>query len=251
MLNIKSLDASIVGGKQIIKGFNLDIKPGEIHAIMGPNGSGKSTLSNIITGHPEYEVNAGSITYLGENLLEMAPEERATKGVFMSFQYPVGLPGVTTISFLQAVINAQRKQRGEALVEATDLIADAAAATQKVGLPRSFMHRSLNRGFSGGEKKRAELMQMMMLEPKLAILDETDSGLDIDALKMVGSVVNEMRHAERSFIIVTHYHRILEHIKPDHVHVVSDGKIIKSGDAVLARKLEKEGYAWLTDQTES
>ena len=152
MLNIKSLDASVVGGKQIIKGFNLDIKPGEIHAIMGPNGSGKSTLSNIITGHPEYEVNAGSITYLGENLLEMAPEERATKGVFMSFQYPIGLPGVTTISFLQAVINAQRKQRGEALVEATDLIADAAAATQKVGLPRSFMHRSLNRGFSGGEK---------------------------------------------------------------------------------------------------
>ncbi len=246
MLKIQSLNASI-GDKSIIKSFDLTVLPGEVHAIMGPNGSGKSTLSNVITGHPDYQVTAGSIQYHNEDLLEMAPEIRAAKGVFMSFQYPVSLPGVTMISFLQAVVNAQRKQREEPLIEATDLIADARAACEQVGLPPQFLHRSLNRGFSGGEKKRAELLQMRLLNPKLAILDETDSGLDIDALKMVGTIVNEMRDPTRSFVIVTHYPRILDHIKPDHVHVMRDGKIIKSGDAALANQLEESGYGWLDD----
>jgi Fe-S cluster assembly ATP-binding protein len=248
MLKIQSLNAS-VGDKSIIKSLNLSIQPGEVHAIMGPNGSGKSTLSNVITGHPDYQVTAGHIHYQGEDILEMTPDVRATKGLFMSFQYPVGLPGVTTISFLQAVMNAQRKQRQEPLVEATDLIASARVACEQVGLPAQFLHRALNKGFSGGEKKRAELLQMRLLEPKLAILDETVSGLDIDALKMVGTVVNEMRDNARSFVIVTHYPRILEYIKPDYVHVMRDGNIIKTGDAALANQLEKSGYAWLDDTT--
>lgn len=248
MLKIQSLNAS-VGDKSIIKSLNLSIQPGEVHAIMGPNGSGKSTLSNVITGHPDYQVTAGQIHYQGEDILGMTPDVRATKGLFMSFQYPVGLPGVTTISFLQAVMNAQRKQRQEPLVEATDLIASARAACEQVGLPAQFLHRALNKGFSGGEKKRAELLQMRLLEPKLAILDETDSGLDIDALKMVGTVVNEMRDNMRSFLIVTHYPRILEYIKPDYVHVMRDGNIIKTGDAALANQLEKSGYSWLDDAT--
>jgi Fe-S cluster assembly ATP-binding protein len=250
MLDIQSLKASI-GGKAILKSCSLSVKPGEIHAVMGPNGSGKSTLSNVITGHPDYTVDAGGIQYHGEDLLEMAPEIRATKGIFMSFQYPVGLPGVTTISFLQAVINAQRKQRQEPLIEATDLLASASEACERVGLPRAFLHRPLNKGFSGGEKKRAELLQMILLAPKLIILDETDSGLDIDALKMVGSVVNEMRSQSRSFIVVTHYHRILEHMKPDAVHVLRDGKIVKSGDIQLAHQLEQSGYGWLDQQETS
>ena len=250
MLKIESLNAS-VAEKKILKSCQLEVKPGEVHAIMGPNGSGKSTLSNVIVGHPDYTVDDGQVTFLGKDLLAMSPEERAIEGIFMSFQYPVGLPGVSTMSFLQAVVNAQRKARQEELVEATDLIAMAASACETVGLPRSFLQRSLNRGFSGGEKKRAELLQMMLLQPKLAILDETDSGLDIDALNMVGRVVNDMRQADRSFLMVTHYHRIQEHIQPDFVHVMVDGKMVQSGDSTLARQLEKTGYASITQKYKS
>lgn len=245
MLSIKGLNASAVGGKSIIKQLDFEVGSGEVHAIMGPNGSGKSTLSNVITGNTEYAVDEGSIDYQGKNLLELLPEERAVQGIFMSFQYPISLPGVSMLSFLQAVVNAQRKKRDEELIDAIDLIDKAEKACLQVGLPKTFLHRSLNQEFSGGEKKRAEMMQMILLQPKLAILDETDSGLDIDALQMVGKVVNGMRKDSRSFIIVTHYHRILEHISPDFVHVMSHGKIIKSGDQSLARKLEQDGYSWI------
>jgi Fe-S cluster assembly ATP-binding protein len=245
MLEIKALSASAAEDKTIIKQLDLTVNPGEVHAIMGPNGSGKSTLSNVIVGHPDYTVDGGSLRYQQQDLLALAPEERAVQGVFMSFQYPVSLPGVTMMSFLQAVMNAQRKQREEPLVDAIDLIAMAEKACLQVGLPKSFLSRSLNHEFSGGEKKRAELLQMILLQPKLIILDETDSGLDIDALRMVGDVVHHMRSPDRSFIVVTHYHRILEHIQPDHVHVMHDGKIIKSGDLSLARKLEQDGYQWV------
>lgn len=245
MLEIKSLSASTVSGKAIIKQLDLTVKPGEIHAIMGPNGSGKSTLSNVIAGHPDYEVKQGQLSYQGQDLLDMPPEQRAINGLFLSFQYPVSLPGVSMMSFLQAVVNEQRKKRDEALVDAIDLITMAEMACEQVGLPKTFLNRSLNQEFSGGEKKRAELLQMLLLQPKLAILDETDSGLDIDALRMVGDVVNRMRSESRSFIVVTHYHRILEHIKPDYVHVMVDGKITKSGDQSLAIKLEQDGYHWV------
>ena len=245
MLSIKGLNASAVGGKSIIKQLDFEVGSGEVHAIMGPNGSGKSTLSNVITGNTEYAVDEGSIDYQGKNLLELLPEERAVQGIFMSFQCPISLPGVSMLSFLQAVVNAQRKKRDEELIDAIDLIDKAEKACLQVGLPKTFLHRSLNQEFSGGEKKRAEMMQMILLQPKLAILDETDSGLDIDALQMVGKVVNGMRKDSRSFIIVTHYHRILEHISPDFVHVMSHGKIIKSGDQSLARKLEQDGYSWI------
>lgn len=245
MLEIKSLSASTVSGKAIIKQLDLTVQSGEIHAIMGPNGSGKSTLSNVIAGHPDYEVKQGQLSYQGQDLLDMSPEQRAINGLFLSFQYPVSLPGVSMMSFLQAVVNEQRKKRDEALVDAIDLITMAEMACSQVGLPKTFLNRSLNQEFSGGEKKRAELLQMLLLQPKLAILDETDSGLDIDALRMVGDVVNRMRSESRSFIVVTHYHRILEHIKPDYVHVMVDGKIIKSGDQSLAIKLEQDGYHWV------
>jgi len=245
MLEIESLSASTVSGKAIIKQLDLTVNPGEIHAIMGPNGSGKSTLSNLIAGHPDYEVKQGQLRYQGKDLTDMAPEQRAINGIFLSFQYPVSLPGVSMMSFLQAVVNEQRKKREEPLVDAIDLITMAEMACAQVGLPKTFLNRSLNQEFSGGEKKRAELLQMLLLQPKLAILDETDSGLDIDALRMVGDVVNRMRDPQRSFIVVTHYHRILEHIKPDFVHVMVDGKIIKSGDQSLAIKLEKDGYHWV------
>ena len=245
MLKIKNLEVSIEDGKKIIQNLDLEIKPGHTHAIMGPNGSGKSTLSNVIAGNSDYVVDGGEIEFLKENLLEMTPEERAVKGIFMSFQYPVGLPGVTTIAFLQAILNEQKKKRQEPLVEAIDLIEMAEKACQTVGLPKSFLHRPLNKGFSGGEKKRAELLQLLLLQPKLIILDEMDSGLDIDALKMVGSVIGQMQKPDRAMIIVTHYHRILEHLKTDHVHVMSEGKIIKSGTSDLAKQLEKDGYDWV------
>jgi Fe-S cluster assembly ATP-binding protein len=245
MLELKKLCVSVQGEKPILKSLDLHVRPGEIHAIMGPNGSGKSTLSNVIAGHADYTVDAGDLNYEGQDLQALSPEERACRGVFMSFQYPVSLPGVTMVSFLQAVVNAQRKARGEALVDAIDLIGMAEEACARVGLPRSFLHRPLNQEFSGGEKKRAEMLQMLMLEPKLMILDETDSGLDIDALKMVGDVVNQMHSPERSWIIITHYHRILEHIQPDFVHVMVNGAIVKSGDASLAKQLEEKGYGWV------
>lgn len=245
MLELKKLCVSVQGKKPIIKSLNLHVRPGEIHAIMGPNGSGKSTLSNVIAGHADYQVDSGEIFFDAQDLMPLEPEERACRGIFMSFQYPVSLPGVTMVSFLQAVVNAQRKARGESLVDAIDLIAMAEDACACVGLPREFLHRPLNQEFSGGEKKRAEMLQMLMLEPQLMILDETDSGLDIDALKMVGDVVNKMHSPKKSWIVVTHYHRILEHIKPDFVHVMVDGAIVKSGDASLAKQLEKEGYGWV------
>ena len=247
MLRIKNLEVSIDGGKKIIQNLDLDVESGETHAIMGPNGSGKSTLSNVIAGHTDYVVDAGEVTFLGENLLVMAPEERAIKGIFLSFQYPVGLPGVSTISFLQAVVNEQRKKRSEPLVEAIDLIQMAEEACKMVDLPKSFLHRPLNKGFSGGEKKRAELIQLILLQPKMVILDETDSGLDIDALRVVGNVITEMQNSNRGMVIVTHYNRLLEYVKTDCVHVMSAGRIIKSGDASLARELEKEGYSWIED----
>ena len=245
MLKIKNLEVSIKEGKKIIQNLDLNVKPGETHTIMGPNGSGKSTLSNVIAGHSDYIVDGGEIEFLGEDLLALAPEERAIKGVFLSFQYPVGLPGVSTISFLQAVVNEQRKKRSEPLVEAIDLIQMAEEACKMVGLPKSFLHRPLNKGFSGGEKKRAELIQLILLQPKIVILDETDSGLDIDALRVVGNVITEMQNSNRGIVIVTHYNRLLEHVKTDYVHVMSTGKIVKSGDASLAKQLEKEGYSWV------
>jgi Fe-S cluster assembly ATP-binding protein len=244
LLTVKDLYAS-VEEKQIIKGLSLDIKPGEVHAIMGPNGAGKSTLGYVLSGRDGYTVDSGSVTLDGKDLFEMETEERARAGLFLAFQYPVEIPGVSNLEFLKASVDAQREARGEDAITSANFLKEAKAACKQVDLPVAFLKRGVNEGFSGGEKKRNELMQMLLLQPKLCILDETDSGLDIDALQVVAEGVNSQRSADRSFIVVTHYQRLLDYIKPDFVHVLSDGNIVKSGDATLAHELEAQGYAWL------
>lgn len=244
MLTIKDLQVSI-DDKTILRGINLDIKPGEVHAIMGPNGSGKSTLANVLAGREEYEVTSGSIDYLGQDLLEMEVEERAHAGMFLAFQYPVEIPGVSNATFLKSSVNAVRVARGEEELKPVEILKLLRAKAKMLGIDESFLKRSLNEGFSGGEKKRNEMLQMALLEPKLAVLDETDSGLDIDALKIVADAVNQLRSPDRSFIIVTHYQRLLNYIVPDYVHVLHEGRIVKSGDKSLALELEEKGYDWL------
>jgi Fe-S cluster assembly ATP-binding protein len=228
-----------------LKGLSLEVKAGEVHAIMGPNGSGKSTTGHVLSGRPGYEATAGSIEFLGKNLLEMDTEERAREGLFLAFQYPVEIPGVSNMEFLKAALDAQREHRGEPPLDAVSFMKKARELCKAVNLDQSFLKRGVNEGFSGGEKKRNEIMQMMLLEPKLAILDETDSGLDIDALQMVAHGVNALRSPNRAFIVVTHYQRLLDYIVPDYVHVLAGGRIIKSGDKSLALELEEKGYGWL------
>ena len=240
MLNIENLKAKI-DNKEILKGLNLNIKPGEVHAIMGPNGSGKSTLSNILSGKKGYEIN-GTVSFEGENLLELETEERAHKGIFLAFQYPLEIPGVNTNTFLKTSINAIKKARGEKELDAIEFLKLIKQKSLELKFDEKILSRQLNVGFSGGEKKKNEILQMSMLDPKLSILDETDSGLDIDALKIVADGVNTLRDEKNSFLIITHYQRLLDYIKPDFVHVLIDGKIIKSGGAELALELEKKGY---------
>lgn len=247
MLQIEDLSVEI-SGKQILKHFNIEVKPGEVHAIMGPNGTGKSTLAATLTGRDGYEVVDGKITYLGEDLLDMDPDERARKGIFLAFQYPVEIPGVTVTNFMKAAINHRRKVEGLEPMEAKEFLAKMKEKMAMVEIDKKFMSRSLNEGFSGGEKKRNEIFQMAMLEPKLAILDETDSGLDIDALKVVANGVNKLRSEDNAFIIITHYQRLLNYIVPDHVHVLYDGRIVKSGGKELAEELEKRGYDWIKEE---
>ncbi|ACT13479.1 Fe-S cluster assembly ATPase SufC [Pectobacterium aroidearum] len=246
MLSIENLKVS-VEGKEIIKGLNLTIKPGEVHAIMGPNGSGKSTLSATLAGREEYEVTDGSVDFKGKDLLELSPEDRAGEGVFMAFQYPVEIPGVSNQFFLQTSVNAVRKYREQEPLDRFDFADFIEEKIKLLNMPEDLLTRSVNVGFSGGEKKRNDILQMAALEPDLCILDETDSGLDIDALKIVSNGVNSLRDGKRSFIIVTHYQRILDYIKPDHVHVLYQGRIVKSGDFSLVKQLEEQGYGWLTD----
>jgi Fe-S cluster assembly ATP-binding protein len=249
MLEIKNLHAS-VDGKEILKGINLTVNPGEVHAIMGPNGAGKSTLSNVLAGRDGYEVTQGEVIYKGEALLDLEPEERAQRGVFLAFQYPVEIPGVSNIYLLKAALNAVRKYQGLPEVDAMDFLTLVRSKMELVKMNEEFLHRSVNEGFSGGEKKRNEILQMALLEPALAILDETDSGLDIDALRTVSEGVNALRHTERSIVMITHYQRLLDYIVPDFVHVLSEGRIVKSGDKELAKELEKTGYSWVHDEPE-
>ena len=245
MLNINNLHAKIEVGVEILKGINLQINPGEVHAIMGPNGAGKSTLSSVISGKEDYEVTAGEILFEGENIIEDAPEDRAHKGIFMSFQYPVEIPGVSVTNFIKAALNETRKAKGLEDMPAKEMLALIRENSEKLGIKRDFLSRSLNEGFSGGEKKRNEIFQMMMLNPKLAILDETDSGLDIDALRIVADGVNSFRNEGNAVLLITHYQRLLDYIQPDFVHVLADGKIIRTGDKNLALELEEKGYDWL------
>jgi len=247
MLSIKNLKVR-VEEKEILKGLDLDIKPGEVHAIMGPNGSGKSTLSATLAGREDYEVTEGTVEFNGKDLLDLAPEDRAGEGVFMAFQYPVEIPGVTNHFFLQTAVNAVRKYRGQAPMDRFDFADFIEEKIAMLKMPADLLTRSVNVGFSGGEKKRNDILQMAALEPNLCILDETDSGLDIDALKIVSDGVNSLRDGKRSFVIVTHYQRILDYIKPDYVHVLWQGRIVKSGDFTLVKQLEEQGYGWLTDQ---
>ncbi|MCP4290233.1 MAG: Fe-S cluster assembly ATPase SufC [bacterium] len=247
MLKIRNLKANI-NGKEILKGIDLDIPAGEVHAIMGPNGSGKSTLSQVLAGNENYEVTGGSVTYMGQELLSMNTEERALNGLFLAFQYPVEIPGISNEEFLRAAVNAGRKHRGEPELDAFDFSAVAHQKMKIMELKSDLLGRSLNVGFSGGEKKRNECFQMAMLEPKLSILDETDSGLDIDALRVVSQGVNSLRDAERSFLVITHYQRLLEYIVPDRVHVLAEGRIIKSGGKELALELEEKGYSWVSTE---
>jgi len=244
MLSIKNLRAGIEG-KEIIKGFNLEVKAGEVHAIMGPNGSGKSTLSNVLAGREDYIVSEGEVLFNGKNLLELSPEDRAREGLFLAFQYPIEIPGVSNINFLKTAINEIRAYKGLAPMEAKDFLKMVKERQALVEMQGSLTGRSVNEGFSGGEKKRNEIFQMAMLEPTLAILDETDSGLDIDALRIVANGVNKLRSANRSFIVITHYQRLLDYIVPDFVHVLYDGKIVKSGGKELALELEEKGYDWI------
>ncbi len=244
MLKIENLHAS-VNDKEILKGINLDIKPGEVHAIMGPNGSGKSTLSSVIAGNETYVVTQGDVILNNESLLDFAPEERAHKGIFMSFQYPVEIPGVTTTNFIKTAINAKRKAMGLEDLPANEMLKKIRDTAHLLDIDRKFLSRSLNEGFSGGEKKRNEIFQMAMLEPKLAILDETDSGLDIDALKIVANGVNKLKSDANAVVVITHYQRLLDYIVPDFVHVLYNGKIVKSGGKELAFELEEKGYDWL------
>ena len=244
MLKIENLHVSI-DDKEILKGLSLDVKPGEIHAIMGPNGSGKSTLSSVIAGSEDYEVVKGNIFYNDENIEDLSAEERANKGIFMSFQYPVEIPGITVTNFIKTAINSNLKARGEKEMPAGDMLKKIREKSKLLEIDSKFLSRSLNEGFSGGEKKRNEIFQMAMLEPSLAILDETDSGLDIDALKIVANGVNKLKNDDNAIIIITHYQRLLDYILPDFVHVLQDGKITKSGNKSLALELEEKGYDWI------
>ena len=247
MLKIKNIHAKIED-KGILKGIDLEIKAGEIHAIMGPNGSGKSTLASVITGKEEYEVTDGEILFENEDLEEVSPEERAHKGIFMSFQYPIEIPGITTTNFIKTAINETRKARGENDMPAKDMLKMLREKCDLLDIDQKFLSRSINDGFSGGEKKRNEIFQMAMLEPKLAILDETDSGLDIDALKIVANGVNKLKSQDNAVVVITHYQRLLDYIVPDYVHVLFDGKIVKSGTKDLAHELEKKGYDWIKEE---
>ena len=244
MLQVKNLHAN-VGGKEILRGVNLTVNAGEVHAVMGPNGSGKTTLAYVLAGRPGYEVTAGQVLYEGKDLLVMKPEDRAREGLFMAFQYPVEIPGVSNAYFLKASLNAIRKHRGQPELDAMEFIQLVQEKMKLLGLDESFMRRGLNEGFSGGEKKRNEIFQMAVIEPRLAILDETDSGLDIDALRVVANGVNSLRAKDRAMVVVTHYQRLLNYIVPDHVHVLSNGRIAKSGDKQLALELERKGYGWV------
>ncbi len=246
MLKITNLHANI-DGKEILKGLDLEVTSGEVHAIMGPNGSGKSTLANVLAGREEYEVTEGSVTYHGEDLLELAPEERAWKGIFLAFQYPVEIPGVSNLNFLRTALNETRKANGLDELGGKDFLALVREKAKLVEMDPDLMNRNLNVGFSGGEKKRNEIFQMALLEPRLGILDETDSGLDIDALRIVAGGVNKLRSKDKAFIVVTHYQRLLDHIVPDVVHVMANGRIIKSGPKELALELEEKGYDWVKE----
>lgn len=246
MLTINKLNVEI-NTQSILKGIDLKVNAGEVHAIMGPNGSGKSTLSKVLAGHPSYTVTSGEVNYLGEDLLELAPEERARAGIFLSFQYPLEIPGVTNINFLKASVNAVRKGQGKNTLDAIEFLSFIREKCKLLDMDESFLYRSINEGFSGGEKKRNEIVQMAALEPKLAILDETDSGLDIDALRVISQGVNAMRSPDRAIILVTHYQRLLDYIEPDYIHVLVNGRIIKSGDKTLALELEQKGYSWLEE----
>jgi Fe-S cluster assembly ATP-binding protein len=250
MLKINDLHAS-VDGKKILNGINLEVKAGEVHAIMGPNGSGKSTLASVLAGREDYEVTNGEVVFEGEELLELAPEERAAKGIFLAFQYPVEIPGVTTINFLKTAVNEIRKYNGEAALDAAQFLKLVREKAKLVKMNDSLLKRSLNEGFSGGEKKRNEIFQMAVLDPKLSILDETDSGLDIDALRIVAEGVNTLRSPEKSAIVVTHYQRLLDYIVPDYVHVLYKGRIVKSGTKELALELEEKGYDWIKAEVEA
>lgn len=249
MLAINNLQVTIQDEKQntkpILRGVNLNINPGEVHAIMGPNGSGKSTLANVLAGRDDYQITQGSVTLDGEDLLALEPEERALRGLFLAFQYPTEIPGVNNMYFLRTAMNSLRKQKGLPPLDAADFLLLIRSKIKEVGLDEAFLHRAVNEGFSGGEKKRNEVLQMLMLEPKFIILDETDSGLDIDALQMVGRSVNSLRNKDRSILVVTHYQRLLDYIQPDVVHVMANGKILKSGDKSLALELEAKGYSWV------
>jgi Fe-S cluster assembly ATP-binding protein len=247
MLEIRNLHAA-VAGNAILKGLNLTVKPGEVHAIMGPNGAGKSTLGHVLAGREGYEVTAGSVTWNGQDLLALEPEARAAAGLFLAFQYPVEIPGVNNTYFLRTALNAQRRARGEAELDSMQFLKRVREKLSVLHMSDELLHRAVNEGFSGGEKKKNEVFQMAVLEPALAILDETDSGLDIDALKTVAEGVNALRSPERSFIVITHYQRLLDHIVPDFVHVLAEGRIVASGDKDLALRLEKEGYAWLAER---
>ena len=245
LLSINNLKVSIAE-KIIISGLNLTINHGEVHAIMGPNGSGKSTLAKTLAGHPECNIHAGSINYLGTKIIDLSVEERANKGIFLGFQYPIEIPGLSNTAFLKAALNAQRKSQGDEAITAVDFLKELKHNAEVIGMDQAFLNRGVNEGFSGGEKKRNEILQMMMLKPRLSILDETDSGLDIDAMKTVANGLNSMRKKDSSFLLITHYDRLLGYIKPDFVHVLSKGRIIQSGDSTLANKLEEKGYEWLT-----
>lgn len=250
MISIKNLHASIEG-KSILNGINLDIKPGEVHAIMGPNGAGKSTLSSVLAGRADYTVTAGEVNFMDKDLLELSPEDRAREGMFLAFQYPVEIPGVSSTNFLKTAINEKRKYHGLEPMEATDFLKFMRSKMEEMEMDKSLTSRSLNEGFSGGEKKRNEVFQMAMLEPKFCIMDETDSGLDIDALRLVSAGVNKLRNSERSFLVITHYQRLLDYIVPDFVHVLYKGRIVKSGDASLAKELEVKGYDWIKQEVEA
>ena len=249
MFNIKNLHAS-VEGREILNGLNLQVNPGEVHAIMGPNGSGKSTLASVLAGREAYEVNDGEILYHGENLIELSPEERARKGIFLAFQYPIEIPGVSNANFLKTAVNEVRKSKGMDVLDSKDFLKLMKDKMQLVKMDKSMTQRSVNEGFSGGEKKRNEIFQMAMLEPELCVLDETDSGLDIDALRIVSDGINALRDGKRSFIVITHYQRLLDYIVPDFVHVLYKGKIVKSGPKELALELEEKGYDWIKEEVE-
>jgi Fe-S cluster assembly ATP-binding protein len=250
MLSIKNLQASIEG-KEILKGLNLEVRPGEVHAIMGPNGSGKSTLASVLAGREEYEVTGGEVTFNGKNILELAPEERAGEGLFLAFQYPVEIPGVSMMNFLKTAVQEIREYRGQEQLDAKSFLGLVKEKQALVELDKKLTNRSVNEGFSGGEKKRNEIFQMAMLEPKLAILDETDSGLDIDALRIVANGVNMLKNENNAFVVITHYQRLLDYIVPDVVHVLYNGRIVRSGDKSLALELEEKGYDWIKEEVDA